>query len=273
MRWRPWTTRRRRSRPRWTRSGRGSSGSGRSAASTLTALAAATGISKSTLSRLETGQRRPSLELLLPLAHAYRVPLDDLVGAPGGRRPAGPAEAASGCNGRHRHPADPPARRHAGVEDRHPDVEERARAARARGLRVALRHLRPHAARARRPRPACSAPARSPSSTPGAALVRQHRRRARPRCSACSAARASGCTPGRSPDPASPLGTADRPTSRPTSATECSFATLRTNTPKDRACHVSVGTGRFCLSWTGQLSCRSFWLWRRRLPPRGRPVP
>jgi hypothetical protein len=29
-----------------------------------------------------TGQRRPSLELLLPLAQAYRVPLDDLVGAP-----------------------------------------------------------------------------------------------------------------------------------------------------------------------------------------------
>jgi transcriptional regulator with XRE-family HTH domain len=49
---------------------------------TLTGVAAATGISKSTLSRLETGQRRPSLELLLPLAHAYKVPLDDLVGAP-----------------------------------------------------------------------------------------------------------------------------------------------------------------------------------------------
>lgn len=31
---------------------------------------------------LETGHRRPSLELLLPLAEAYRVPLDDLVGAP-----------------------------------------------------------------------------------------------------------------------------------------------------------------------------------------------
>ena len=49
---------------------------------TLTAVAEATGISKSTLSRLETGQRRPTLELLLALAHAYQVPLDDLVGAP-----------------------------------------------------------------------------------------------------------------------------------------------------------------------------------------------
>ncbi|MBB2915507.1 transcriptional regulator with XRE-family HTH domain [Streptosporangium becharense] len=49
---------------------------------TLAALSEMTGISKSTLSRLESGQRRPSLELLLPLAGAYRVPLDDLVGAP-----------------------------------------------------------------------------------------------------------------------------------------------------------------------------------------------
>ncbi|HSS68911.1 MAG TPA: XRE family transcriptional regulator [Nocardioidaceae bacterium] len=49
---------------------------------TLPEASARTGISKSTLSRLENGQRRPSLELLLPLAQAYRVPLDDLVGAP-----------------------------------------------------------------------------------------------------------------------------------------------------------------------------------------------
>ncbi|GLZ42863.1 XRE family transcriptional regulator [Actinokineospora sp. NBRC 105648] len=49
---------------------------------TLAALSEVTGISKSTLSRLESGQRRPSLELLLPLATAYQVPLDDLVGAP-----------------------------------------------------------------------------------------------------------------------------------------------------------------------------------------------
>lgn len=49
---------------------------------TLTALAETTGISKSTLSRLESGGRRPSLELLLPIAQAYQVPLDELVGAP-----------------------------------------------------------------------------------------------------------------------------------------------------------------------------------------------
>jgi transcriptional regulator with XRE-family HTH domain len=49
---------------------------------TLTDLATRTNISKSTLSRLETGQRRPTLDLLLPLAQTYRVPLDDLVGAP-----------------------------------------------------------------------------------------------------------------------------------------------------------------------------------------------
>lgn len=48
----------------------------------LTEVAGRTGISKSTLSRLENGQRKASLELLLPLARLYRVPLDDLVGAP-----------------------------------------------------------------------------------------------------------------------------------------------------------------------------------------------
>ncbi|WP_290863930.1 XRE family transcriptional regulator [Hamadaea sp.] len=49
---------------------------------TLAALSEATGISKSTLSRLETGRRKPSLELLLPIAQAHKVPLDELVGAP-----------------------------------------------------------------------------------------------------------------------------------------------------------------------------------------------
>jgi len=49
---------------------------------TLSDLSQATGISISTLSRLESGQRRPNLELLLPLARAHRVALDDLIGAP-----------------------------------------------------------------------------------------------------------------------------------------------------------------------------------------------
>ncbi|ASU58562.1 helix-turn-helix domain-containing protein [Nocardiopsis dassonvillei] len=49
---------------------------------TLTALSETTGIALSTLSRLESGRRRPGLELLLPLAKAYNVPLDELVGAP-----------------------------------------------------------------------------------------------------------------------------------------------------------------------------------------------
>jgi transcriptional regulator with XRE-family HTH domain len=49
---------------------------------TLADLSAETGISVSTLSRLESGQRRPNLELLLPLARAHGVPLDELVGAP-----------------------------------------------------------------------------------------------------------------------------------------------------------------------------------------------
>jgi transcriptional regulator with XRE-family HTH domain len=49
---------------------------------TLTELSDTTGISKSTLSRLETGGRRPTLELLLALSHVYRVPLDQLVAAP-----------------------------------------------------------------------------------------------------------------------------------------------------------------------------------------------
>jgi transcriptional regulator with XRE-family HTH domain len=49
---------------------------------TLGQLSETTGISVSTLSRLESGQRRPTLELLLPLARAHRLPLDELVDAP-----------------------------------------------------------------------------------------------------------------------------------------------------------------------------------------------
>lgn len=49
---------------------------------TLAEVGEQSGISVSTLSRLEAGLRRPTLDHLLPLAQIYRVPLDDLVGAP-----------------------------------------------------------------------------------------------------------------------------------------------------------------------------------------------
>jgi len=49
---------------------------------TLADLSATTGISVSTLSRLESGSRRPTLELLLPLARAHGITLDELVDAP-----------------------------------------------------------------------------------------------------------------------------------------------------------------------------------------------
>lgn len=47
---------------------------------TLTDVSRATGISLSTLSRIETGRRKPTLEALLHLAKAYGVSLDELVG-------------------------------------------------------------------------------------------------------------------------------------------------------------------------------------------------
>ncbi|WP_017543791.1 helix-turn-helix domain-containing protein [Nocardiopsis prasina] len=49
---------------------------------TLNKLSEHTGISPSTLSRLETGRLQPTLGQLLPLSRAYRVPIDELVDAP-----------------------------------------------------------------------------------------------------------------------------------------------------------------------------------------------
>jgi transcriptional regulator with XRE-family HTH domain len=49
---------------------------------TLTSLAEKSGLSISVLSRLETGHRHPTLDLLIPLARAHEVSLDRLIGAP-----------------------------------------------------------------------------------------------------------------------------------------------------------------------------------------------
>ncbi|WP_046497535.1 helix-turn-helix domain-containing protein [Streptomyces odonnellii] len=47
---------------------------------TLTGVSRATGISPSTLSRIETGRRKPTLEVLLQLAKEYEISLDELAG-------------------------------------------------------------------------------------------------------------------------------------------------------------------------------------------------
>ncbi|GKQ40660.1 hypothetical protein ALMP_71830 [Streptomyces sp. A012304] len=58
---------------------------------TLAAVSCATGISPSTLSRIETGRRKPTLEVVLRLAEEYGVALDELVGT----APAPAAESRS----------------------------------------------------------------------------------------------------------------------------------------------------------------------------------
>jgi len=54
----------------------------RARGATLAGLSAETGLTSSTLSRLETGKLRQTLEQLLPLARAHGVPIEDLVQAP-----------------------------------------------------------------------------------------------------------------------------------------------------------------------------------------------
>ena len=117
---------------------------------TLTGVAETTGISKSTLSRLETGQRRPTLELLLALSQAYRVPLDDLVGAPEEGDPRIRLKPGS-VKGR---TVIPLTRQPDGMQAWKiviPTSKVKPRAAHPRRPRVDLRPVRPHATRPRRP--------------------------------------------------------------------------------------------------------------------------
>lgn len=66
---------------------------------TLAAVSAASGISVSGLSRLESGKRRPTLDLLVPLARVYRVALDQLVAAPASGDPRVHLTPKRGRNG------------------------------------------------------------------------------------------------------------------------------------------------------------------------------
>jgi transcriptional regulator with XRE-family HTH domain len=49
---------------------------------TIAELSATTGISASTISRLEAGKRAPNLELVVPIARALRLELDDIIPLP-----------------------------------------------------------------------------------------------------------------------------------------------------------------------------------------------
>lgn len=80
---------------------------------TLNELATKTGISKSTLSRLESGQRKPSLELLLPIVAALAIALDEIVTSPRIEDPRVPQKATR-ADGRiltplSQHPGEPQA--------------------------------------------------------------------------------------------------------------------------------------------------------------------
>ena len=115
---------------------------------TLAELSATTGISVSTLSRLESGDRKPTLELLLPLARAHGVTLDELVDAP----PTGDPRIHVRPITRHGRTMVPLTRRPGGIQAYkmvEPGVVRPAEPADARGLGVALRAQRPTAARAR----------------------------------------------------------------------------------------------------------------------------
>ncbi len=85
---------------------------------TLAELSASTGISVSTLSRLESGQRKPTLELLLPLARVHQVQLDELVGTTSPRGPPGAARADP-ARADDAGPAHPSRRRTAGLQGDH----------------------------------------------------------------------------------------------------------------------------------------------------------
>ncbi|MFF5858617.1 helix-turn-helix domain-containing protein [Streptomyces sp. NPDC012751] len=60
---------------------------------TLAGISCATGISSSTLSRIETGRRKPTLEVVLRLAKEYGVSLDELAGT--ATAPVAPEPGAS----------------------------------------------------------------------------------------------------------------------------------------------------------------------------------
>ena len=160
---------------------------------TLAEVAEATGISTSTLSRLESGSRKPTLELLLPLARTYQVPSTT--------SSRDPPPATRGCTSSrsqaHGQTILQLSTRAGGVQAfKHviPRAGPPSRPADARGLRVALRARRPAAGHPRRGRHRAGRRRGRGVRHPHAALVRLRGRPSRWSSSACSAPRASAPT-------------------------------------------------------------------------------
>ena len=129
---------------------------------TLADLSAETGISVSTLSRLESGDRKPTLELLLPLARSYGVTLDELVDAP----PTG-------------------------------DPRIHLRPVEAHGMTMIPLTRQSGGIQAGASTTSSSPPGRPPSSTPGPHTGSEPRTTTQSSSSACSASTANGRTCGR----------------------------------------------------------------------------
>ncbi|POX35918.1 hypothetical protein C3486_36315 [Streptomyces sp. Ru73] len=72
---------------------------------TLAGVSCATGISASTLSRMETGRRKPTLEVLLQLSKEYGISLDELAGT----APAPAAKPRAAAQGERQRLRTPPA--------------------------------------------------------------------------------------------------------------------------------------------------------------------
>ena len=171
----PWRDRRR-SRTCWPRSGPGCGACGNGAGVTLTALAARTGISKSTLSRLESGRAQAEPRAAAAAGRGLSSAARRARRRTAGRRPAGAAQAPHPQRAA-RLSAHGAVQRHGGVEGRHP-ARARAQAPDPCGLRVAVRALRRDAPDPRRARHHDAARRGRRVRHAAAALVRPGRRRA-----------------------------------------------------------------------------------------------
>lgn len=165
---------------------------------TLAGLSEATGISVSTLSRLESGLRKPSLELLLPIARAHQVPLDELIGEP----PVGDPRVRSKPIQRHGRTYWPLTRQPGGLQAFKVRVEPQGRQEPEPRTHEGYEWLYVMSGKLRvvlGEHDVVMVAGRPPSSTPGSRIGSARRGRSRWSSSVCSGRRGSGCMSGPGP--------------------------------------------------------------------------